>query len=346
MLWRNPLVAAPRLARAFSGARAFSCSAGVRQHAPPSKAATLLLNDKIADLMTQLEKEDAYFGPISESQRSADVNYGDASHIRPDLDRLRVVPAMMSFYMANPRMEEAFRSLRTLVNKYEDLPQIAESEFEEPAWIDPTVLYGQTQDSLSAEYKQTYYDLLNRLARIEPQLQAPQLQALLYELRDKASTSDSPARGLMSSQAGTVSSLLRRSLDQFGRSLTGGGRKTASASVYMARAHENQPGQIVVNGRSLEQYFPAVLQRHELLYPLRVVNGFTKFNIAAKVQGGGQAAQAAAVALAIAKGLCIHNPLLVNRLQEAGCLYRDPRKKERKKPGLAKARKAYTWVKR
>lgn len=309
------------------------------------RAAVAILDSKLKSLTEQLEKADAYMGPITERQQTSDVQFADDAHIRPDLERLRVIPEMMSFYMANPALEEALRTLRSLVDKYTNLPLVPLSEYERPVWIDPSTLYGETKDGLSAEEKNEFFSLLDRLNRIEPQLQPSHLKGLMYEMKDKNSLVSSVATSSVN-QSSRITSLLRQQLDSLGRSITIGRRKTASARVIMARARENQPGQLVVNGRSIEQYFPSIIQRQEVLYPLKVINAFAKFNIFATVQGGGQTSQASAVGLGIAKGVSVQNPLFINRLFAAGCLTTDARKKERKKPGKAKARKSYGWVKR
>lgn len=309
------------------------------------RSAVAILDSKLESLTEQLEKADAYMGPLTERQQTSDVQFADDSHIRPDLERLRVVPEMMSFYMANPALEEALRTLRSLVDKFTDLPLVPLSEYERPTWIDPSTLYGETKGGLSSEEKDKFYSLLDRLNRIEPKLQPSHLQGLMYEMKDKNSLGSAVVTGT-ANQPSRITSLLRKQLDSLGRSITVGRRKSASARVIIARARENQPGQLVVNGRSIEQYFPSIIQRQEVLYPLRVVDAFAKFNIFATVQGGGQTSQASAVGLGIAKGISVQNPLLVNRLFEAGCLTTDAREKERKKPGKAKARKSYGWVKR
>lgn len=323
------------------------CASSAPQNSPAqgARAAGAIIDAKLNDLAAQLEQEDAYMGPITASQRSSDVQYGSSSHTRPDLDRLRVVPRMMAFYMANPALEEALRTLRALVDKYQDIPTVELTE--KIHWVDPNTIYGETKEGLTKEQQQQFYSLLNRLSAIEPQLQPPTLRNLLYEMKDKNSMATSDVGSVAGGQQSVVAAMLRKSLDQLGRSETVGRRKTASAKVYMARSHyPTKPGQIYINNRSIEQFFPSIVQRQEALYPLKVTNTFAKFNIQASVRGGGQTSEAQAVALAIAKGISVQNPLLISRLLEAGCLETDTRQKERKKPGKAKARKSYGWVKR
>lgn len=142
------------------------------------------------------------------------------------------------------------------------------------------------------------------------------------------------------------SSLNQKSLDEYGRAEVIGRRKTSSAKVFVTKNTEDAQGQIIVNGKPIDEYFVKLGDRDNLLYPLRVAGLVGQFNIFATVQGGGTTGQSGAVALGIARGIVVHNPLLKARLHRAGCMTRDARKVERKKPGKPKARKSYTWVKR
>ena len=99
---------------------------------------------------------------------------------------------------------------------------------------------------------------------------------------------------------------------------------------------------IVVNGKKLEVYFP-VRELSDMAQESLIDN---KFSVSVKVQGGGIKSQAIAVRLGIARSLEKFNPELRATLKAEGFLSRDPRKKERKKPGLRKARRAPQWSKR
>lgn len=321
-------------------------AAGVRlaSAAAHRASATAVIQGKIKELSEALAREDAYLGPITAAQRTSDVHFGDERHRDPTLARLRVVPDVVSFYMANPQLEETMRTLRAFVRAFQTLPRIPAAEYKRPAWLDPNALYAETKSGLSKQEIDDYYALLDQLNMIDPHLQPPPLRALLHRMLDtnrgSADVADSRPR--------VVASLLAKKLDEHGRSATVGRRKTASARALIARAPDPAavPGQILINGVSLEQFFTAVIQREEVLHPLRVANMLTKLNVSVSVLGGGYASQATAAGLAIAKGICVQNPLLIDRLLAAGCLLTDARKKERKKPGKAKARKSYGWVKR
>ncbi|KAK0485801.1 ribosomal protein S5 domain 2-like protein [Armillaria novae-zelandiae] len=103
---------------------------------------------------------------------------------------------------------------------------------------------------------------------------------------------------------------------------------------------------ILVNNLPLSQYFPKTVDRERVVYPLKVAGVLGKFNIFTIARGGGSTGQTGAIAHGIAKGLLAHDQELLTVLHKANLIKRDPRVVERKKTGLAKARKRYTWVKR
>lgn len=122
-----------------------------------------------------------------------------------------------------------------------------------------------------------------------------------------------------------------------------GRRKRAVATVRM-RAGK---GQISVNGKKFEEYFPSDLQRRSILTPLEKSSvAIDQFDILVRLKGGGVQAQALAMRLGISRALVGEDESRRALLKEVGYLTRDPRKKERKKYGLKKARKRFQFSKR
>lgn len=121
-----------------------------------------------------------------------------------------------------------------------------------------------------------------------------------------------------------------------------GRRKEASARVILRPGS----GQIVINGRPLEQYFVGVARRYRVLEPLKITNTEGRFDVYATVRGGGQSGQADAVRHGIARALLALDPNLRPVLREHGLLTRDPRVKERKKYGRKRARRGFQYSKR
>jgi len=121
-----------------------------------------------------------------------------------------------------------------------------------------------------------------------------------------------------------------------------GKRKNAVARVQLRPG----PGQITINERSLETYFPREIHRIQVLQPFQVTSTTGKFNAAVNVQGGGEMGQAGAVRHGIAKALLLANSAMRESLRKEGLLTRDSRVKERKKYGQKGARRRFQYSKR
>ena len=121
-----------------------------------------------------------------------------------------------------------------------------------------------------------------------------------------------------------------------------GRRKTSTARVFLAKG----TGAIVVNGKPLDEYFSRETSRMVVRQPLELTGNVEKFDIFVTVLGGGVSGQAGAIRHGIARALLEVDPDFRGPLKKAGFLTRDPRMKERKKPGLKKARKASQFSKR
>lgn len=121
-----------------------------------------------------------------------------------------------------------------------------------------------------------------------------------------------------------------------------GRRKEASARVRIYPG----TGEIVVNDKPANEYFGRALDQMILRQPLALTGTEASFNISVKVNGGGEGGQASAVRLGIARALAEQDANLRAPLKAAGFLTRDARAKERKKPGLKRARKAPQYTKR
>ncbi len=124
-----------------------------------------------------------------------------------------------------------------------------------------------------------------------------------------------------------------------------GRRKTSSAQV---RLYPNGKGNFLINNKDANKYFGglASVLIQNAIAPLVLIRKENKFDIEAKVKGGGISSQADAIRLGIARALLVSDQTLKPTLKKAGFLTRDPRVKERKKPGLKRARKAPQYAKR
>jgi small subunit ribosomal protein S9 len=121
-----------------------------------------------------------------------------------------------------------------------------------------------------------------------------------------------------------------------------GRRKTAVTSVRLRPGK----GKVQVNGREFHQHFPTELQRKAILAPLEKFEAADKYDVIMTVKGGGIQGQAIAARLGISRALVQEEEERRKQLKDLGFLTRDPRKRERKKYGLAGARKRFQFSKR
>lgn len=122
-----------------------------------------------------------------------------------------------------------------------------------------------------------------------------------------------------------------------------GRRKTSTANV---RLYENGSGQVVVDGKALATFADVPLFSEKIKAPLRLFELQNTFDIVVAVDGGGKSGQTDAINHGVSRALLEYDPLLRKELKAAGFLTRDPRRVERKKPGLRKARRSPQWSKR
>ena len=121
-----------------------------------------------------------------------------------------------------------------------------------------------------------------------------------------------------------------------------GRRKEAVARIRMTVG----TGKIEVNGKAFEEYFKTTNLQNIVIRPFEVAKAINQFDLSVNAHGGGQNGQAGAVRLAVARALTETNPELRGALKADGLLTRDPRMKERKKPGQPGARKRFQFSKR
>jgi len=122
-----------------------------------------------------------------------------------------------------------------------------------------------------------------------------------------------------------------------------GRRKTSVARV---RLYNKKNGLAIINGKKLEEYFPTETLQKTVMSPLDKMKSLDRFEIKVSVKGGGISSQSEAIRHGISRALVVFNIEYKKRLRKAGLLTRDSRMKERKKPGLKRARRAPQWSKR
>ena len=131
-------------------------------------------------------------------------------------------------------------------------------------------------------------------------------------------------------------------LDNKERAYATGKRKNSIARVWIKRGN----GEIIINGKALDKYFSRPVLQMIVNQPLDVVKADDSYEIMASVKGGGLSGQAGAIRHGISKALTLYDQSNRPPLKKVGFLTRDPRVVERKKAGLAKARRSYQFSKR
>ena len=131
-------------------------------------------------------------------------------------------------------------------------------------------------------------------------------------------------------------------LDNKERAYATGKRKNSIARVWLKRGS----GEIKINGKPLDKYFSRPVLQMIVNQPLDVIKADNSYEIMASVKGGGLSGQAGAIRHGISKALSLYDQTNRPALKKVGFLTRDPRVVERKKSGLAKARRSYQFSKR
>ncbi|RKF62228.1 37S ribosomal protein S9, mitochondrial [Erysiphe neolycopersici] len=267
-------------------------------------------------------------GIISNNNRGSSERqiYGDKEQDATCYARL--VPESPSYFSVQPRFMDSLVSLDELLEKYKSLPVSAPGDTPKTVWLSVQ----NYRDMVGEKVKNTRYQqvlrILKRLNQIHP----------LYMPEEVKNAIQIFKRNIVKETA----SIVKSPIDRLGRSLGVGRRKTATGRAWLVEG----TGEVLVNGKTLAEAFGRVHDRETVIWPLKSTGRIDKYNLWCRVEGGGTTGQAEALTLAVAKALLGHEPALKPALRRAGCVTRDPRKVERKKPGRLKARKKPAWVKR
>ncbi|KAG0201734.1 37S ribosomal protein S9, mitochondrial [Mortierella sp. GBA30] len=242
------------------------------------------------------------------------------------LSGFQLKPASPSYFTTNPVYNELIVNLDYTYRQYRPVTKPAK-QAQRPNWLGKDALTTAVGvETLKTSQYRLIVSKLNQLATLTPR-PAP-VEALFAQF--------SKTEEQMAQKAKP------RVVDHLGRALATGRRKEASASVYVVEGE----GKVLINGQDAADYFKKSQDRDSLLKPFKVTDLLGKYNVWALVQGGGTTGQAEAISLGIAKALMTHTPELKPSLRKAGCITRDMRVVERKKPGQYGARKKFQWVKR
>ncbi|KAI9837569.1 MAG: hypothetical protein M1819_007220 [Sarea resinae] len=244
------------------------------------------------------------------------------------LERVRIVPASPSYFTGKPDFTDNLLSLQALLRKYLTLPMCEPGSAPRVAWKTLAEYRLLVGEPVKAAKYHKIIEILQRLNRIHSSLMPEEVQAAMQTYKRDLNPHD----------------VVRRvqKIDRYGRSIGVGRRKASTAQVWLVEGE----GEVMVNGKSLAGAFSRLHHRESAIWALKSTQRIDKYNVWAMVKGGGLTGQAEAMTLGLAKALLVHEPLLKPALRRAGCITRDPRRVERKKPGKLKARKMPAWVKR
>lgn len=269
-----------------------------------------------------------------------EINFGKFGPAVP----ARVVPSSPSYFSGFPNFNDDLLMLRSLIARNARVPQVPADKAPRMIWLQLTQYRNLSSEQITAYKYKSLLRMLIRLNRIHPQLRNEEVNVALERFQRPGSAALEKAKP--------------GQLDELGRSVGVGRRKAASARVFLVEG----TGEVLINGQNLVHKFPRLHDRESALWPLKISSRLSKYNVFALATGGGSTGQAEAITLGLARALLVHEPALKPLLrkgkfhchtndplltsQTAGCVTRDRRRVERKKPGHVKARKKPAWVKR
>ncbi|RWA09978.1 hypothetical protein EKO27_g5124 [Xylaria grammica] len=238
------------------------------------------------------------------------------------------MPVSPSYFSRLPHFNDSFVHVQELNRKYARLPTLHPSQVERVAWKTKDQYRLSIGEHVKARDYAACIALVKRLNQIHPDLMPEEVKAGLQPFKRNINIFLNRPKSVP--------------IDQFGRSHGVGKRKSSIARAWLVEG----TGEVLINGKPMNEAFGRVHDRESALWGLKSTDRLDKYNVWALVGGGGSTGQAEALAMAIAKALIVHEPPLKTPLRRAGCITRDPRTVERKKPGHVKARKSPAWVKR
>ncbi|QSZ34846.1 hypothetical protein DSL72_007705 [Monilinia vaccinii-corymbosi] len=240
----------------------------------------------------------------------------------------RLVPHSPSYFTAQPEYTDNLLQLQKLQLKYAKLPTVQPGEAPRVAWRSLMQYRSETGETVRSSKYHKIIETLHQLNHIHPSVMPLDVKEAINRYKRDIDPFENRAKPIP--------------IDQYGRALGVGKRKSSTARAYLVEG----TGEVFINGKTLAEAFARHHDRESAIWALKATDRIDKYNLWALVDGGGTTGQAEALTLAVGKALLSHEPALKPALRRAGCVTRDPRRVERKKPGHVKARKMPAWVKR
>ncbi|KAI1339043.1 37S ribosomal protein S9 [Xylariaceae sp. FL0016] len=282
----------------------------------PSRSSKTLRSFTTTATRRHLEGQDGPEKPPMDSNMSIERTFA------------RPMPVSPSYFSRQPIFNDSFVHVQELSRRYARLPTLGPGQAERVAWRSKEQYRLEIGEAVKARDYASCLALAKRLHQIHPDLMPEEVRQGIQSFKRDINPYLNTPRPIP--------------IDKYGRSHGVGRRKSSVARAWMVEG----TGEVLVNGKPLSDAFGRVHDRESALWGLKSMERTDKYNVWARVEGGGTTGQAEALAMAIAKALIVHEPALKTPLRKAGCITRDPRTVERKKAGHVKARKMPAWVKR
>jgi small subunit ribosomal protein S9 len=219
------------------------------------------------------------------------------NHELPLLKRIRVVPKSPSHFSAKPRFNDTYLNVENLWLQTKTLPRVVEPEPQQ--WIAFEDMRRRVgKETVGKTRFEMMVEKLQNLSEIEPVLMPPEVKDVIG--------------AHLKRQLIAEKKIKQDRVDEWGRSLAIGKRKTSIARAYLVMGD----GEVLINSRNLVDYFNRLHDRESALWPLVITDRLHKYNVFGIVNGGGITGQAEAMTLAVAKALLIHEPELTQRLKD------------------------------
>lgn len=204
----------------------------------------------------------------------------------------RPLPVSRSYFTRTPIFNDRYLALDHLAKTYSNLPVIPAADADRVSWK----TLADLRQSFGEPVKATDYvkclTIIKRLHTIHPELKPDAVTAALQDFKRDVQAFLNVANPIP--------------IDKFGRALGVGKRKSSTARAFVVEGD----GQVLVNGKTLADYFGRIHDRESAVWALHSTDRIDKYNVWARVEGGGTTGQAEALTLAIAKALLAHEPAL------------------------------------
>ena len=207
-------------------------------------------------------------------------------------DHARAVPVSPSYFSRQPRFNDSYLVLQRLLRSYDNLPLAAEGSVERIAWKTLQDYRQTIGEPVKTSDFVKCMEVVKRLHQIHPKLKPKAVLDAVEVFKRDIQPFSNVAKPII--------------VDQFGRALGVGRRKTSVARAWVVEG----TGEVQVNGKSLAEAFGRVHDRESAVWALRSTGRIDKYNVWALVEGGGTTGQAEALTLAVSKALMAHEPAL------------------------------------